>query len=62
MTQRDMMRRMVKMYAPDWGRVCSEYALAEQRGEVERRRNAHGLTGEEYARRLLSDGQRKAWL
>ena len=62
MTQRDMMRTQVKTHAPDWGRVCSDYAQAEQRGEVDRQSNSYGLTGEEYAWRLLRDGQRKGWL
>jgi len=62
MTQRDMMRRLVKMYAPDWDRVCFEYAQAEARGEVQRHRNRYALTGLQYAHRLLFDGQDKGWL
>ena len=62
MTQRDMMRRLVKMFGPDWDRVCLEYALAEVRGAVPRHSNRHNLTGGQYARALLGDGQRKGWL
>jgi hypothetical protein len=62
MTQRDMMRSLVKAYAPDWERVCQEYALAEACGKVQRHRNRYALTGMQYAHRLLFDGQDKHWL
>jgi hypothetical protein len=62
MTQRKMMRSLIQLFGPDWDRVCPEYALAETCGRVQRRRNRYALTGDQYARVLLRDGQRKGWL
>jgi len=59
MTQRDMMRSLVRNFGSDEDRICSEYALAESHGQVQRRSNRYNLTADEYARRLLRDGQKK---
>ena len=60
--QRDIMRRLYVRFAPDLKRVIREYADAERRGEVARARNTYSLSPEEYARRLLADGEKKGWL
>ncbi|HEV2642726.1 MAG TPA: Swt1 family HEPN domain-containing protein [Candidatus Elarobacter sp.] len=60
--QRDVMRTLVRRYGSDEERVIHEYAAAERRGEVTRAHNTYGLTSEDYARRLLADGQAKGWL
>lgn len=62
MKQREMMRSLVAEYGRNEARVCHEYALAEERGEVQRRRNGHGLPGDAYAHALWRDGIRKGWL
>jgi hypothetical protein len=62
MTQRDMMRKLVRTYGTDWDRICSEYARAEASGAVRRNRNTYALSGEQYGRALFRDGQRKGWL
>jgi hypothetical protein len=36
--QRDYMRKLVRRFGPDEERVIREYAAAEERGEVERKR------------------------
>lgn len=60
--QRDMMRRLVVKCGRSEEAVCREYASAEIRGEVSRKKNGSGLTPEEYARALWRDGERKGWL
>jgi len=50
MQQREMMRKLVARVGRNEDRVCREYALAEQRGDVERQRNEHRLSADEYAR------------
>lgn len=62
MKQRDMMRLLISRFGRNEERVCEEYALAEQRGEVERGRNAYGLSAKDYAHALWRDGERKGWL
>jgi hypothetical protein len=42
--------------------VCRQYAAAEKRGEVARKRNKFRLTPDQYARALWRDGERKGWL
>lgn len=60
--QVDVMRELYHRHRGDEERVIREYAAAEERGEVTRRSNKHGLSAEQYARALLADGQRKGWL
>lgn len=38
------MRELAKRFGHNDGRVVREYAAAEERSEVERRRNSHGIT------------------
>jgi hypothetical protein len=61
-TQRDVMRRLVAKLGRNEAAVCRAYAAAEQRGEVPRQRNTHGITAEQYARALWNDGVKKGWL
>jgi HEPN superfamily Swt1-like protein len=60
--QVDKMRELYDRFAPDDERIVREYAAAEKRGEVVRKRNTYGLSPDDYARRLLADGIRKGWL
>jgi hypothetical protein len=60
--QRDLMRFLVAKLGRIEDAVCREYAAAERRGLVPRSRNNHGLSAEQYAHRLYSDGIRKQWL
>jgi hypothetical protein len=61
-TQRDVMRDLVAKFGRDEERVCKEYALAEERGEVPRASDKYGISSEGYARALWRDGIQKAWL
>jgi hypothetical protein len=61
-SQRDVMRAIWARCAPDEERAVREYAAAEQCGEAPRKQNTHGLSAEQYARALLSDGLAKGWL
>ncbi len=62
MKQRDMMRILVAKHGRNEDVVCTEYAMAEERGDVERRRNEHRVTGGDYAHALWGDGITKGWL
>lgn len=61
-TQRAVMRELFAKFGGDAERVIREYAAAERRGEVPRKRNTYGLTPEGYARALFADGEKKGWL
>lgn len=61
-TQRDVMRRLYDLHGADEDLLIREYAAAERRGEVSRKRNANGVTPEDYARALLNDARIKGWL
>src|SRR3954467_1358174 len=61
-SQRQMMRELCSRYAGDAEQIIRAYAEAEKRGDVVRRRDAHVLTAEQYAKALWSDGVRKGWL
>jgi len=61
MTQREMMRRLVRRFGQDRERVINAYAEAERRGEVRRKRNKYGLSPEGYAAALWADGVTKGW-
>ena len=60
-TQREMMRRLVRRLGHDRDRVIGAYADAERRGEVQRKRNKYGLSPEGYAAALWADGVSKGW-
>lgn len=60
-SQRDVMRDIFARFS-DHERIIREYAAAERRGQVARRRNKSGVSPEEYARLLLLDGLKKGWL
>ena len=60
-TQRDMMRLLVKRHGQHEDIVSAEYAKAEQRGDVPRNSNVRQIRPEEYARMLYADGVRKGW-
>jgi hypothetical protein len=61
-TQRDTMRALYRKYGGDRENTVAEYAAAERRGDIRRKRNASGLASIEYARRLFADGEKKGWL
>jgi hypothetical protein len=61
MSQRDVMRQLIKKYGRNEDAVCRSYALAESRGEVPRYSNKYNLSPEQYARALYRDGERKGW-
>lgn len=56
------MRELVSRFGPNEERIVHEYAAAEERGEVERKKNSHGLTSEQYARALWNDAVKKGWI
>lgn len=60
--QRHFMLDLIEQYGPNEELVVSEYAKAERRGQVERKKNKSGYTPEQYARRLWQDGVRKKWI
>jgi hypothetical protein len=62
LSQRDYMRELVGRFGHDEERVVREYAVAEKRGEVERKSNSHRITAEQYARALWNDAVKKGWL
>lgn len=62
LSQRDFMRKLTKRFGPNEERVVREYAAAERRGEVKRKRNAFNTTPEQYARALWRDAVNKGWL
>jgi hypothetical protein len=62
MTQRDKMRELFRKFGKDVDLVVKKYADAEQRGDVTRRRNSHGLNSHNYGVRLLADGIKKKWI
>jgi hypothetical protein len=62
MKQQDMMKILARRYGNDEARIIREYANAERNGRVQRRSNINALTPEQYASRLLRDGQNKGWL
>ena len=62
MNQREMMRKLLDLYPGNKARVIQEYAEAEQRGEVMRKRDNQSLTPQDYAARLFADGISKGWL
>ena len=61
-SQRDVMKELIYQFGLDKERVVREYAAAEQRGDVVRKRNESGLTAEGYARALWADGVKHRWL
>jgi hypothetical protein len=61
-TQREKMRELFRRHRGDHTRIVREYATAERRGEVARRRNTLDLSPEDYAARLLNDGLHKGWI
>jgi hypothetical protein len=61
-TQRDVMARIFREAGRDEERAIREYAAAERRGDVLRKRNKHGIDAEAYARALINDGRKKGWL
>jgi hypothetical protein len=62
MSQRGMMRKLVRHLGENEMVVVRAYAQAERLGQVSRSSNRYGLTPEEYARALWRDGQRKGWI
>jgi hypothetical protein len=61
-TQRDVMRQLYRQHRGNEEQVVRAYAAAEERGEIRRSSNRHGLDAEAYARALWADGLRKGWL
>ena len=61
-SQREFMRDLVRRYGANEERVIREYAEAEKRGEVQRKRNSYDLMPEQYARALWRDAAHKGWI
>lgn len=61
-SQRNVMRALFSRHCGDEAAIVREYAAAERRGDVIRKSNDHGLTAEDYARRLLEDARKKGWI
>ena len=61
MKQRDKFRELFSHYGDDEERIIEAYAITEERGEVERRRNTHRLSARQYAKALYKDAMRKGW-
>jgi hypothetical protein len=62
MTQRDMMRELIRRLGQDEEAIVREYAKAERAGRVDRKSDLHSLSAEDYARALWRDGLKKGWL
>lgn len=61
-SQRSLMRRLYLEFEGDSDACIREYAAAESRGEVLRKRTLSGLTAKQYARAVWRDGITKGWL
>jgi len=61
MGQKEMILHLISKHGRNKDTVCTEYALAERRGEVPRRRNKNGLAPEQYAYRLWNNGLLRGW-
>lgn len=61
-SQRSVMRAIWAEFGPDRDKVVAEYAAAERRGEASRKSGTDALSPEEYARRLLYNGESVGWL
>ena len=61
-TQRDVMRKLVRELGLNERAVCAAYAQAERDGEAPRAKNRNGWTSEYYASELWRDGVKKGWL
>jgi hypothetical protein len=56
------MRRIYQENNRNESATVRAYAAAEERGEVDRESNRHGIDSVTYAKALLADGPRKGWL
>ena len=61
-TQHALMRELVDLFGDDVDKIAPAYAFAEHAGLVRRNSNTHGLTAEDYARRLYRDACLRGWL
>ncbi len=61
-SQRDFRGELVRKFGTDEERVIHEYAEAEKRGEITRKRNSQNFTAEQYARALWNDAVQKDWI
>jgi hypothetical protein len=62
MTQRDKMRQLFQLHGEsDLEGILRQYAQAEVRGEVKRKKKGI-LTTAEYAALLYKDGIKKGWI
>lgn len=62
MKQRDKMRELFARYRYDEEATVYAYAQAEEKGEIDRKSNIHGLDAITYAKALMRDGKRRGWL
>lgn len=62
MKQRDKMRELYATYSGRKDACIADYAEAERKGEVVRKRDSHGRSAEAYAAALFEDGVRKLWI
>lgn len=61
-TQRDVILRLWRAHGGNREAVIEGWVLAVRNGEIERRSNGRGQSDEEYAKRLLYDGEKRGWL
>ena len=61
-TQRGLMRKLFRRFGGDRMLVVNAYAQAERSVEVERVRDTHNISADEYASRLFADGVEKRWI
>ncbi|MFT5498609.1 MAG: hypothetical protein ACI9TH_004024 [Kiritimatiellia bacterium] len=61
MKQRDKMRDLIRRFGDNREAIIAAYAAAEQRGEVTRRSNLHGISALAYAAAIYGDAIRKVW-
>jgi hypothetical protein len=62
LNQRDKLRELFRKHGADPETLAREYAAAEHRGDVVRRRTLSRIAPDEYARRLVADAAKKGWI
>ncbi len=59
MGQREKMRSLIDRFGYEEEKVCKEYAEAERKGKVSRKKDKNNTSPEAYARALYRDAHRK---
>ncbi len=61
MKQRDKFRELYRIHHGDREKVVVGYMGAEERGDVIRKSNSHGISRRAYAEALYRDASRRGW-